>query len=277
MPLFQKPKYAILPTKKKKELPSGVWIKCEGCGEAIYNKELERNLKVCPKCSYHFKLNFKERLALLTDKESFQEWASEIESTNPLQFPQYQEKKEACFKKTGLKDAVIIGEAKLFGHKFLLGILEFAWIGGSMGVVVGEKVTLLLEKGAEEKLPVVIVSSSGGARMQEGVISLMQMAKTAAAVAKLNAARGLYISLLTNPTTGGVSASFALLGDIIIAEPGALIGFAGPRVIEQTIKQSLPEGFQRSEFLLEHGMIDIVVPRKELKEKIAKIFELFGF
>lgn len=264
-------------TEKKVKIPEGLWVKCENCKEIIYRKELENNFKVCPKCKYHFRISARERISLLTDDGSFKEIDSELRSPDPLGFKDtipYKERLQENEKKSGIREAVIYGDAKINGKDIVIAVLDFLFMGGSMGTVVGEKITRAVERAIERKIPLVIVSSSGGARMQEGMFSLMQMAKTSQAIGRLKKAGLLYISVLTDPTFGGVTASFAMLGDIIIAEPRSLIGFAGPRVIQETIKQQLPEGFQRAEFLLEHGMVDIVVDRKELKNTIAKIIDI---
>lgn len=261
---------------KAVKIPDGLWLKCDSCKEIVYKKEIERNLKVCPKCNYHFRLNSVERLKLFIDEDSFEETNPEIVSDDPLSFKDttsYKERIADNQKKSGLKEAALTGRAKINGRNVILVIMDFSFMGGSMGSAVGEKITRAVETSISEKLPLIIVSSSGGARMQEGIFSLMQMAKVSAAVGKLKEASIPYISILADPTFGGVTASFAMLGDIIIAEPGSLIGFAGPRVIEQTIKQQLPENFQRAEFLLEHGLIDIVVPRKEMKDTLKRLIE----
>lgn len=264
-------------TEKKVSMPEGLWIKCNNCGEIIYKKEVARNFNVCPKCNYHFRISAKERIELLADKDTFIEYDADMEASDPLNFKDYKRYKDRikdAQRSSGIKDAFISGEAKITGMGVMLGVFDFSFMGGSMGSVVGEKATRTIELGIEKGVPVIIVSSSGGARMQEGILSLMQMAKTSAALAKLRDARLPFISVLTDPTTGGVTASFAMLGDIIIAEPKALICFAGPRVIEQTIKQKLPEGFQRSEYLLEHGMVDMIVERKDMRETIGKILSM---
>ena len=264
---------------KTKNSLDGLWIKCNNCGEIIYKKEVEKNLKVCPKCNYHFRLSSEEWIDILIDQNSFHELWPDIESIDPLDFKdrtRYRDKLKETQKQTGKKDAIVTGYGlinELFVH---IGIFDFNFMGGSMGSVVGEKITRLIEKTAEERSNLLIVTSSGGARMQEGIFSLLQMAKTNAALSRLNGSKSLYMSLLTDPTTGGVAASFASIADIIIAEPKALIGFAGPRVISDTIGQKLPEGFQRAEFLLEHGMIDMVVERKVIKKTIAQIIRLLG-
>jgi acetyl-CoA carboxylase carboxyl transferase subunit beta len=250
------------------------WIQCNACREMIYRPEWERNLKVCPKCNYHFRISAAERIALLLDENSFVEWDSHLEPLDPLAFKdrlRYLERVREAQRSTRLREALMSGKGTIQGQPVVIGVMEFEFMGGSMGSVVGEKIARLVERAIEEKCGVIIFCASGGARMQEGILSLMQMAKTSAALARLKA-RGLpYISVLTDPTTGGVSASFAMLGDIILAEPKAIIGFAGARVIEQTIKQKLPEGFQRSEYLLAHGMIDRIVHRREMRSLLAKL------
>ena len=276
MALFGKPKYTIVRLKKK-EIPEGLWTKCEGCGEVLFNKNLDENLSVCPKCDYHFSLVASARIALIVDKGTFSEYDHSMVSADPLEFKgpkTYKDKLAADQASTGLKDAVITGEGLIDAKKTVLVVTDSRFIMGSMGSVVGEKITRAIETATKNKLPLVIVSGSGGgARMYEGMFSLMQMAKTSAALKYHNKAGLPFISVLTNPTMGGVMASFAGLGDIIIAEPKALIGFAGPRVIEQTIRQKLPPGFQKSEFLLEHGLIDMIVSRRNLKETISKIVD----
>lgn len=260
----------------KKDIAEGLWFKCEECGEIIYNRELERNLKVCLKCGYHFRLSALERLALLLDQESFMEYDADLQSVDPLGFEdlkKYPHRLVQAQQSTGLLEAVVTGEGKIYGHDVVIGAMDFNFMAGSMGSVVGEKITRAIEQAIDKKMPVIICSCSGGARMQEGMLSLMQMAKTSAALGKLHQAGLLYISIMTDPTTGGVTASFASLGDIIIAESGALIGFTGRRVIEQTIKQKLPHDFQTAEFLLEHGMVDMVVERKDLKSTLGRILE----
>jgi len=269
---------AGLRAKAKRELPDGLWTKCDSCQEFIYQKELERNLWVCRKCGYHFRISGWSYVELLTDEGTFGELFSNITSGDPLKFKdskKYVDRIKQAKEKTGLGESVITGLAKSGGHPVGLGAMDFSFMGGTLASAVGEKLTLLIELCLEKKVPLVIVSTSGGARMQEGILSLMQMAKVSVALSRLAAARLPYVSILTNPTTAGVSASYASLGDIIIAEPGALIGFAGPRVIEQTINQELPEGFQRSEFLLEHGMLDMIVERRELKPSLVRILDLF--
>jgi acetyl-CoA carboxylase carboxyl transferase subunit beta len=251
----------------------GLWVKCEGCRQIIWKKDLEENLNVCPKCEKHFRIDARKRLALLLDENQYEMFDGNISSTDPLKFVDlkpYSSRLRQAQHDTGLKDAVINAQGSLLGRPVIASVMEYAFIGGSMGAVVGEMITRAVERALDSRTPLIIVSASGGARMMEGVISLMQLAKISAALARLDKAKVPYISILTDPTTGGVTASFAMLGDLNIAEPGALIGFAGPRVIEQTIRQKLPAGFQRSEFLLEHGMLDAVVPRKELKPYIAR-------
>ncbi|MBM4140748.1 MAG: acetyl-CoA carboxylase carboxyltransferase subunit beta [Nitrospira sp.] len=268
-----------LKTDRKVKIPEGLWVKCDSCKEVVYKKEIERNLKVCPKCNYHFRISARERLRLLVDEGSFIELDAEIKSGDPLHFKDavsYKDRLKENENKSGLKEAVISGDALIKGHPVSVVVMDFFFMGGSMGSVVGEKISRIAERVNEKKQPLIIVSSSGGARMQEGIFSLMQMAKVAAAIGRLKDNGVLYISILCDPTFGGVTASFAMLGDIIIAEPKSLIGFAGPRVIEQTIKQPLPEDFQRADFLLEHGLLDIVVDRKSLKETVAKLIELLS-
>jgi acetyl-CoA carboxylase carboxyl transferase subunit beta len=260
----------------KKVRTEGLWVKCDGCRQIIWKKDLEDNLNVCPKCDKHFRIDARARLAQLLDDNQYEVFDSNLVSTDPLKFVDlkaYSSRLKRAKADTGLKDAIINARGKLNGRAVIVSSMEYAFIGGSMGAVVGEVITRAIEKAIETRTPIIIVSASGGARMMEGVISLMQLAKISAALARLDAARVPYISVLTDPTTGGVTASFAMLGDLNIAEPGALIGFAGPRVIEQTIRQKLPPGFQRSEFLLEHGMLDAVVARKELKAYIARALE----
>jgi acetyl-CoA carboxylase carboxyl transferase subunit beta len=260
------------PKDKTSKIPEGLWIKCTVCSQAIYNKDLALNLSVCPKCGHHFRLNAADRLRSLFD-DRWIEHDTHLVSTDPLSFRDtkaYPDRLKAAREATGLSDAVITASGRLEGIDVEIAAMEYGFIGGSMGVVVGEKITRAIERAIERSTPIVIVSCSGGARMMEGALSLMQMAKICAALARLDAARLPYISVLTDPTTGGVTASFAMLGDLNIGEPKALIGFAGPRVIEQTIRQKLPEGFQRSEFLLDHGMLDLIVDRRELKSTIAR-------
>ena len=254
-------------------VPEGLWVKCPGCSQLIYNKDLEASLNVCPKCAHHFRVGATERLTALFDDGRYEEHFANLTSTDPLNFTDtkpYRERLRKMRETTGLKDSVIVATGKLDGLDVVIAAMEYAFIGGSLGVVAGEKITRALELALTRRQPAIIVSCSGGARMMEGALSLMQMAKVSAALARLDRAKLPFISVLTDPTTGGVTASFAMLGDLNIAEPKALIGFAGPRVIEQTIRQTLPEGFQRSEFLLEHGMLDLVVDRRDLKASIAR-------
>jgi len=276
MALFGRPKYTTVRVKKR-DIPEGLWTKCEECGEIIYNKALEENLKVCPKCQYHFTLTAHERIQQLIDSGTFQEFDAGLRSGDPLKFKgpkTYAEKIQLDQAATGLHEAAISGEGKMEGRRVVLTVTDSRFIMGSMGSVVGEKITRAIERSIRGRLPLVIVSGSGGgARMYEGLFSLMQMSKTSAALSLHHDAGLPFISVLTDPTMAGVMASYASLGDVIIAEPRALLGFTGPRVIEQTIRQRLPEGFQRSEFLLEHGQIDRVVHRKQLKSTIAKLFE----
>ena len=259
---------------RKRVIPEGLWTKCPKCNEMIYDKELEAKLNVCFTCGHHFALTAWERVHSLVNADDFEQMDENMSSVDVLEFPGYMSKIGANQQKTGLKDAVITGLGSLNHHQIALGVMDFSFNGGSMGSVVGEKLTRLIEKGTELGLPVIICSTSGGARMYEGMFSLMQMAKTSSALKKLSVKKIPYISILTDPTMGGVSASFSMLGDIILAEPGALIGFAGPRVIEQTIKQKLPDGFQRAEFLLNHGLIDNVVHRKDLKSTVADLLKI---
>jgi acetyl-CoA carboxylase carboxyl transferase subunit beta len=264
---------------EKKVRTEGLWVKCEGCRQVIWKKDLEENLNVCPKCDKHFRIDARTRLAQLLDDGQYETHDGDIASTDPLKFVDlkpYSSRLKQAQHDTGLKDAIINATGKLMGRPVVASVMEYAFIGGSMGAVVGEAITRAVERAADGRTPLIIVSASGGARMMEGVISLMQLAKISAALAYLDKAKVPYISLLTDPTTGGVTASFAMLGDLNIAEPGALIGFAGPRVIEQTIRQKLPPGFQRSEFLLQHGMLDAVVPRKQLKPYIARALDFMA-
>jgi acetyl-CoA carboxylase carboxyl transferase subunit beta len=268
---------AQLPEKKVK-IPEGLWVKCDNCKEIIYKKEIDRNLKVCPKCDYHFRISATERLDLVVDEGSFVELDQNLSPVDFLEFKdtvRYKDKIKKSQAKTGLKDAVISGEATISGRAVEIVVMDFGFMGGSMGSVVGEKICRAAGRAEEMGVPLIIFSSSGGARMQEGVVSLMQMAKTSAAVARLSKKGVPFISVLTDPTFGGVSASFSSLGDIIIAEPRSLIGFAGPRVIEQTINKQLPEGFQRAEFQMEHGQVDMIVDRKHMRDTLAKILQFF--
>ena len=264
---------------KKTVRTEGLWVKCEDCRQIIWKKDIEDNLNVCPKCDKHFRIDARTRLALLMDDNQYEVFDGNLSSTDPLKFVDlkpYASRLRQAQRDTGLRDAVINAQGKLLGRPIVASAMEYAFIGGSMGAVAGEMITRAVERALDSKTPLIIVSASGGARMMEGVVSLMQLAKISAALARLDKAKIPYVSLLTDPTTGGVTASFAMLGDLNIAEPGALIGFAGPRVIEQTIRQKLPEGFQRSEFLLQHGMLDAVVSRKELKPYIARALDFMA-
>ena len=276
MAWFKRESTEIQSPEEKRVRTEGLWVKCDGCRQIIWKKELEDNFNVCPKCDYHFRINAPDRIALLLDEGSYQVHDEKLASTDPLSFSDtrpYKTRLQKSQSETGLKDAIINAEGNLHGRPVIISSMEYSFIGGSMGAVVGEAITRAIERACEQRKPIIVVSASGGARMMEGVISLMQMAKISAALARLDDAQLPYISVLTDPTTGGVTASYAMLGDLNIAEPGALIGFAGPRVIEQTIRQKLPEGFQRSEFLVQHGMLDAVVHRKEMKGYIARALE----
>jgi acetyl-CoA carboxylase carboxyl transferase subunit beta len=280
MPWFKKSKKPkpIGKGRPRSLVPEGLWVKCEGCREIIYSKELERNLRICPKCGYHFRISAREWVELLVDEKHPQELFAEVRPGDPLKFKDsktYRERLKLYQERTGSADAVLVVQGHLEGISLLLAALGYRFMGGSMGSVVGEKITRAIETAVRDKSALVIVSASGGARMQEGALSLMQLAKISAALAKLRDAQLPYISILTDPTTGGVTASFAMLGDLNIAEPGALIGFAGPRVIEQTIGENLPEGFQRSEFLLKHGFLDLVIERTEMKQTVARCLRHF--
>jgi acetyl-CoA carboxylase carboxyl transferase subunit beta len=264
---------------EKKVRTEGLWVKCENCRQIIWKKDLEENMNVCPKCEKHFRIDARTRLAQLMDDGQYEVFDDNLASTDPLKFVDlkpYSRRLRQAQQDTGLKDAVINAQGKIQGRTVVASVMEYSFIGGSMGAVVGEAITRAIERAAASQNPLLIVSASGGARMMEGVVSLMQLAKISAALARLDKTKVPYISLLTDPTTGGVTASFAMLGDLNIAEPGALIGFAGPRVIEQTIRQKLPPGFQRSEFLLEHGMLDAVVSRKQLKPYIARALDFMS-
>lgn len=276
MTWFKRESGDIQASAEKRVRTEGLWEKCEGCRQIIWKKELEDNLNVCPKCDYHFRIGSVERLLLLLDEGSIETADETLASTDPLNFTDtrpYKTRLEKSQSDTGLKDAIISAMGTLQGRPVIISSMEYSFIGGSMGAVVGESITRAIERALEQKKPIIVVSASGGARMMEGVVSLMQMAKISAALARLDSARVPYISVLTDPTTGGVTASYAMLGDLNIAEPGALIGFAGPRVIEQTIRQKLPEGFQTSEFLLKHGMLDAVVHRRDLKTYISRALD----
>jgi acetyl-CoA carboxylase carboxyl transferase subunit beta len=275
MAWFRKDKATVTQSDGKKvRVPEGLMTKCQNCRETLYSKDLEKNHNVCPKCNHHFRISAVRRIELLLDEGSFVEFDGNMVSVDFLEFKDsksYQDRIDSAVAKGGSKDAVICGEGKIEGTPVQLAVFDFSFMGGSMGSVVGEKITRAIERGIHKNMPVIVVSASGGARMQESIMSLMQMAKTSAALGRLRDLGLPYISILTDPTTGGVTASFAMLGDVNMAEPKALIGFAGPRVIEQTIRQKLPEGFQRAEYLLEHGMIDLIVERKDMRQKVAQI------
>jgi len=279
MPWFKKGEEEKEEKEKREELKSSdqLWVKCNSCSEIIYRKVIERNLQVCPKCNYHFQIPARRRIECVLDPGTFTEYDSDLTSTDPLEFKdskRYSHRLKESQERSGQKEAIICGEGRIEGQPAMIGIFEFNFMGGSLGSVVGEKITRLIERGIEKRIGVVIFCASGGARMQEGILSLMQMAKTSAALAKIQESRLPYISVLTDPTTGGVSASIGMLGDIIIAEPKAMIGFAGPIVIKNTIKAELPEGFQRAEYLLEHGMVDMIVERKDLRHTLASLLEM---
>jgi len=287
---INKKKYATLKIEKKTEekkvepkkvepniTGSGLWVKCPGCNDIIYKKDIKKNDMKCPNCDNYFKMSGKQRIELLIDKDTFEEFDVDLFTKDPLKFPDYAEKIENAKIKTKLKEGVISGVGKMFGMEVSIAAMDFSFLGGSMGTVVGEKITRAIERGIERKIPVIVVATSGGARMHEGILSLMQMAKTSAALDRLREKGVPFISIPVDPTTGGVTASFAMLGDVIISEPKALIGFAGPRVIEQTIKQKLPEGFQLSEFVQECGMVDIIAKRQDLKKTVHRVLDnLFG-
>ena len=278
MAWFKKHKLPAPDASKRSKVIEGMWLKCNHCREIVYRKEVDRNNKVCPKCDYHFPISVSERITMLVDLGTFKEWDVEIEPQDPLAFSDthsYRDRLKSQQEKTGRKDAIVTWEGTVNGRRVALGVLDFSFMGGSMGSVVGEKICLAADRALASRIPFVLVTTSGGARMQEGILSLMQMAKTSAAVARLGEARVPFVSILADPTFGGVTASVAMLGDVTLAEPKALIGFAGPRVIEQTIKQQLPDEFQRAEFLLEHGMIDLIVERKRLKETLATVLSHF--
>lgn len=288
--LFRRPKYITvnpnlvaqrteevkeeLDIEQKPNIPNGMWVKCEACGSTVYKKDLEEALMVCKCCNMHFRMNARERISLIIDEDSFVEFDEAMISGNPLSYPKYEDKLNSLKEQTGLNEAVITGQGKIKGIATVIAVMDSRFMMASMGSVVGEKITRAIEKATANKMPVIIFTASGGARMQEGIISLMQMAKVSAALSRHDEAGLLYVTVLTDPTTGGVTASFAMLGDIILAEPNALIGFAGKRVIEQTIKQKLPDEFQKSEFLLEHGFIDKIVERKDLKQVLGNILDM---
>lgn len=275
MAWFTRKKQNISPDSRKADIPDGQWSKCDECSEIIHNKQLEVNLWCCPKCNFHFRIGSEQYISFLFDKGSFREIDKKMVSADPLEFTdtkKYTDRVKATIKKSGMNDAVRTGSGKIDGRKIAFACMDFQFIGGSMGSVVGEKIARAIDLAFVEKIPIVIISQSGGARMMEGAFSLMQLAKTSARLAKLAEAKVPYVSVLTNPTTGGTTASYAMLGDVIVAEPKALIGFAGPRVIRDTIGKDLPVGFQRSEFLLENGFIDFIINRKQLKEKLSQLF-----
>ena len=279
MPLFRKLQYSTVRAPKR-DIPEGLWHKCNGCGVVVYRAKIADNLSVCPECDFHYPLTAEQRIELLTDEGSFREVDSQLTSLDPLDFAggngMYEEKLEAAYKKTGLNDAIVCGTAALDKQAYALGVMDFRFMGGSMGSVVGEKVTRLTELATANRLPLVIVTASGGARMYEGMLSLMQMAKTSGALAIHKAAGLPYIVVMTHPTTAGVSASFASLGDVIVSEPGALVGFAGPRVIKQTTQSELPDGFQTAEFLVKHGFIDRVIHRLVLRQELSLLLDYFA-
>jgi acetyl-CoA carboxylase carboxyl transferase subunit beta len=265
--------------RKKVQIAEGLWVKCDSCKEIVYRAEVDRAGRVCPRCHYPFRISARERIAAILDADSFEERDAGLTSRDPLEFKdtkRYTDRIKSARKATGLEEAVITGMGRVGGLPVVLAVFEFGFLGGSMGSVVGEKLTRAIELATQKRAPLLIVSASGGARMQEGILSLMQMAKTSAALSRLAEEHVPYLSLLTDPTTGGVTASFAMLGDVILAEPRALIGFAGPRVIAETIRQPLPDGFQRSEFLLEHGQLDMVVERRDLRDTLRRIIAFFG-
>ncbi len=263
--------------RRSRETPDGLWRKCDSCGEILYVKDLERNLRVCAKCGFHFRLSAREYIAFLADEGSFEELYAGVTAADPLRFrdtKRYVDRLRENRRQTGLNESVVCGRARLFDHRVALAVMDFSFLGGTLGSATGEKVRRTVTLARDERIPLIIVSTSGGARMQEGILSLMQMAKTAVALADLADQNIPIISILIDPTTAGVAASYAALGDVVIAEPGAMIGFAGPRVIQQTINQELPAGFQRADFVLEHGMIDMIVPRREMRERVGKLIDL---
>jgi acetyl-CoA carboxylase carboxyl transferase subunit beta len=279
MAWFHKVPTRKVPAQDKRARMEGLWVKCDGCGEVVFKQDIEKNLETCPKCDHHYPLPVRRRLDLVLDPGTFVEHDLGLETTDPLQFSdakKYKERVKAAARSSGESEAFLSGLGRIAGREVSVGAFHFGFMGGSMGSVVGEKVTRVFERATDRRIPAVVFSASGGARMQEAIFSLMQMAKSCAALARFRKVKKPYISVLLDPTTGGVAASFAFLGDIILAEPEALIGFAGPRVIEQALRQKLPEGFQRSEFLVEHGMIDAIVPRKEMRERLAQLLGLLG-
>jgi acetyl-CoA carboxylase carboxyl transferase subunit beta len=277
MAWFKRSKPGVSP-QRKREMPDGLWVKCDGCSEVVYKKQLAQNSYVCPKCDFHFRIDDRDYIELLLDPDSFEELDADLESVDFLNFKEkikYSDRLRDTMRRTGLKEAIRTGTGKIGGKPIVFGVMNFDFIGGSMGSVVGEKVARAIDRALEKKYPLIIVCASGGARMMESIISLMQMAKTSARLARFSDQGVLYICVLTNPTTAGVVASYAMLGDLNIAEPGALIGFAGPRVIKQTIGQDLPPGFQRSQFQLEHGFVDMIVNRKEMRETLERALRFF--
>jgi acetyl-CoA carboxylase carboxyl transferase subunit beta len=276
MGIFKKPSLKVFGGGKKKDMPEGLWINCPSCGAMLHQLELDENLKVCHKCLHHFTLTAEERIRSVSDQGSFQEIDVKLETTDPLSFLDYGEKVKVYQQRTGLKDAMVTGRAAISGHPVLIGAMDFRFLGASMGSVVGEKITRAIEIATKERKPVILFSASGGARMHEGILSLMQMGKTSAALARHHAARLPYISVLTHPTTGGVTASFATLGDVIMAEPKCMIGFAGPRVIKETTHQNLPTGFQTAEFMMDHGLVDMIVERKDIRNRLAEILDFLA-
>ena len=278
MPMIKKAKnWNGFSLRPRKEMPEGLWTKCPSCEQMLYRSAVEKNLNVCPECDYHFRVGALTRIEYLADEGTFQQILEDMTTADPLDFKYrgttYKQRVKDDEKKSGMKEAILIGKAFIKGRGIVLGIMEPNFLMGSMGAVVGEKLCVAVDKAIEESLPLIVVSCSGGARMHEGVVSLGQMAKTSAAIARLDEAKGLFISVLADPTTGGVTASFAMLGDVIVAEPGALIGFAGPRTIAETIKVELPEGFQTAEFMLEHGFVDMIVHRRDLRSEIARLID----
>ena len=266
----------VQPGRRRREMPEGLWIRCEGCATMLYRRILEEELHVCPECQHHYRVDARTRIRQLNDPDTFEEFLPNLQSTDPLEFTDrvaYRERLERTRSETGEQEAIVVGKGFIKGRPVIMGVMNPHFIMGSMGAVVGEKVAAAAERAADERLPLVMVTCSGGARMMEGMVSLVQMAKTSAALARLDDAGGLYIAVLTDPTTAGVAASFAFLGDFTLAEPGALIGFAGPRVIAETIKATLPEGFQRAEFMLEHGFVDRIVHRRDLRNEIARLID----
>ncbi|HKB79306.1 MAG TPA: acetyl-CoA carboxylase, carboxyltransferase subunit beta [Thermoanaerobaculia bacterium] len=278
MAWFRKEKKPKEPTEKQVSIPEGLWVKCDDCKEIVYRKEVAQNLNVCPKCGFHFRVGARERFEMLFDDGAYKEFSANLRSGDPLEFrdtKRYRDRLKVYEQRVGKGDAVLCAEGKLGGKPVVICAMEYNFMGGSMGSVVGEKITQAIERAIDKKEPLIIISCSGGARMQEGILSLMQMAKISSALSRLAAAGLPFLSVLTDPTMGGVTASYAMLGDLNIAEPKALVGFAGPRVIEQTIRQTLPDGFQRAEFLVEHGMVDLITPRAELKPALARFLEMF--